>query len=219
MCGRITLRTPLTVVMEQFDAELGSVQQWLPHFNMAPTTNVLAVRNIDGHRQLAELHWSLVPSWAESRKLQYSTFNARAERVRTAPAFRSAYKKRRCLVLADSYIEWKKEGKARLPTRYEVDGGKPFAIAGLWEAWHDPADAAAPPLESCTLIITEANELAAAVHDRMPVILDERDYHGWLAGEEIPLIPFPPERMTALENSTLINNARNQGAEVIGPRC
>lgn len=203
--------------MEQFEAELGPVQQWLPHFNIAPTTDVLAVRMMGGKRQIAPLHWSLIPSWAESRKLKYSTFNARAESVRTSPAFRSAYKKRRCLVLADSYIEWKKEGKDRLPTRYEVDGGKPFAIAGLWETWRDPATESAP-VESCTVIITEANDLAATVHDRMPVILDPSDYDGWLAGEEIPLIPFPPERMIAIPTSTLINNARNQGPEVICQR-
>ena len=217
MCGRITLRAPLTVLMEQFEAELGPVQQWLPRFNIAPTTDVLAVRMMDGHRELAQLRWSLIPSWAESAKLQYSTFNARAERVKTAPAFRSAYKKRRCLVLADSYIEWKKEGKERLPTRYEIDGGQPFAMAGLWETWHDPANEL-HVVESCTVIITEANDLAAEVHDRMPVILDAEDYTGWLAGEEIPLIPFPSERMSAIATSTLINNARNQGPEVIAPR-
>lgn len=219
MCGRITLRTPLTVLMEQFAAELGPVQAWLPHFNIAPTTDVLAVRMVAGHRQLASFHWSLIPSWAESRKLQYSTFNARAERVRTAPAFRSAYKNRRCLVLADSYIEWQKVGKERLPTRYEVDGGQPFAIAGLWEAWHDKENPAVPPVESCTVIITAANTLAATVHDRMPVILDAADYDDWLAGEEIPLIPFPPERMTAIPTSTLINNARNQGPECLAVRA
>jgi putative SOS response-associated peptidase YedK len=208
----------MEVLIRQFDAELGPVQPWLPQFNIAPKDNALGIRLVEGQRQFAQFNWSLIPSWADSPKLPYTTFNARAERVKTAPAFRSAYKKRRCLVLADSYVEWKKEGKERLPTRYEIDGGQPFALAGLWEAWHDPQNKAAPPLESCTVIITEANELAGAVHDRMPVILDAADYDAWLAGEEIPLIPFPSERMTAIPNTTWINNARHKGPECLAPR-
>lgn len=212
------MRAPMEVLIQQFDAELGPVRPWLPHFNIAPKDEALAIRMVDGRRQFAQFNWSLIPSWSETKKVPYTTFNARAERVKSTPAYRSAYKKRRCLVLADSYIEWKKEGKERLPTRYEVDGGLPFAMAGLWEAWHDPADQAAPAFESCTVIITAANELAAAVHDRMPVILDAADYDGWLAGEEIPLIPFPADRMAAVANSTWINNARHKGPECLAPR-
>jgi putative SOS response-associated peptidase YedK len=208
----------MEALVQQFRAELGPVQKWLPQFNIAPKDNVLAIRLADGRRQFALLNWSLVPSWSKGKKLPYTTFNARADRVKFAPAYRMAYKNRRCLVLADSYIEWQKAGKTRLPMRYEVDGGQPFAIAGLWESWHDPIDKTAPPFETCTVIVTDANELTAIVHDRMPVILDAEDYDAWLAGEEIPLIPFPAERMIAIPNTTLINNARNKGPECLAPR-
>jgi len=171
-----------------------------------------------GGRQAATgaLPLGLIPSWAKDKKIAYSTINARSDTVATKPAFRSAFKRRRCLVLADGYYEWEKSGKSKLPWLYEVDGGKPFAFAGLWESWK-PAGAD-ESLESCTIITTDANELASQVHVRMPVILDSADHDAWLAGEQIPLIPFPPERMSTRPISTLVNNARNEGPECIEPR-
>ncbi|WP_425614340.1 SOS response-associated peptidase [Anatilimnocola sp. NA78] len=214
MCGRITQKSNLHQIAEEFAADPSPAIGWEPIYNITPGMNVVAVRLVDGKRELARFQWQLVPSWSPTRKTTYSTFLARAERVRTAPAFRSAYQHRRCLVVADFYHEWEGPKKARLPTRYQVDGGKPFALAGLWERW----DKEGEPLESCAVIVTEANALASKVHDRMPVILDERDYDGWLRGDEIPLIPFPPERMEAFENTTWLNDPRHQGPECIGPR-
>jgi putative SOS response-associated peptidase YedK len=210
MCGRFTLRTPLTVLAEQFLFDLdAAMADAVPRYNIAPTQSVLAVRSGKRGRELASFHWGLIPSWAEDAKLAYSTINARADTVATKPAFRSAFKSRRCLVLADGYYEWRPVGKARLPSLYEVDGGKPFAFAGLWESWRE--------LESCTILTTGPNELASQLHDRMPVILDPEDYDAWLAGEQIPLVPFPADRMSARPVSTFVNNARNEGRECIAP--
>ena len=216
MCGRYTLRTKLKLLLSQFAAELAEGTEWEPRYNIPPTSNVPAVRLTDGRRQLALFKWGLIPSWAKDAKIAYSTINARSDTVATKPAFRSAFKKRRCLVLADGYVEWEKAGKAKLPWLYEVDDGKPFAFAGLWEWWGGPDGK--EPVESCTILTTDANELASDVHNRMPVILDEDDYDGWLAGEEIPLVPFDSERMTARPISTTINNVKNQGPQCVEGR-
>jgi len=147
--------------------------------------------------------------------------NARCDTVATKPAFRAAYKKRHCLELADGYYEWKTRGKAKLPQLYEIDGGKPFAFAGLWEQWWGPEKSDQPPLESCTIITTDANDLARQVHDRMPVILDPPDYDAWLepANQDVAymLDGIPPDRMTVRPVSTFVNNARNEGTECIAP--
>jgi putative SOS response-associated peptidase YedK len=142
--------------------------------------------------------------------------------VATKPAFRSAFKKRRCLVLADGYYEWRKEGKIKQPYFFEVDGGQPFAFSGLWEWWRAPDDKDGPGLESCALLTGEPNELQATVHDRMPMILDPVDYSAWLdpANENreqllAMLKPFPAERMTVRPVTTFVNNARNEGAECL----
>jgi putative SOS response-associated peptidase YedK len=217
MCGRFTLRTPLSVLARQFAFDLGPMLPGFePRYNIAPTQDVPAVRLADGNRQFAMLRWGLIPSWAKDAKL--AQINARGDTVATKPMFRTAYKKRRCLVLADGYYEWERSGKTKLPWLYEVDGGKPFAFAGLWESWRNPAQEDAELLESCTILTTDANELAAQVHDRMPVILDEEDYADWLAGEQIPLVPFATDRMTARPVSTFVNNARNQGPACVEPR-
>jgi putative SOS response-associated peptidase YedK len=118
--------------------------------------------------------------WAKDSKIAYSTINARGDTVAEEPAFRAAFKKRRCLILADGYYEWLRDGKTKLPHLYEIDGGKPFAMAGLWEWWPGPKGEESEPTESCSIITTDANKPASKVHDRMPVILDSDDYDCWL---------------------------------------
>src|SRR5688572_13234308 len=156
------------------------------------------------------LKWGLIPPWSKGAKISYGTINARADTVATKPAFRSAYKKRRCLVIADGYFEWKTEGKAKLPYLYEIGGGKPFAFAGLWEWWREPGTEG-DGIETCSLITTEANALASEIHDRMPVILDAADCNRWLdPGVADPadlLKQFPSERMSVRSVSTFVNNA------------
>jgi putative SOS response-associated peptidase YedK len=217
MCGRFTLRARLNRILAEFAAEAAERMEWEPRYNIPPTAPVPAVRLIDGKRQLSLLKWGLIPSWAKDAKIAFSTINARADTVATKPAFRTAYKKRRCLVLADGYFEWETQGKTKLPWFYEIDDGKPFAFAGLWEAWYGNGEGK-PPVESCTIITTEPNGLAATFHDRMPVILDPADYDAWMEGEQIPLVSFPDDRMSARPVSIFVNSVKNQGPECVVSR-
>jgi putative SOS response-associated peptidase YedK len=216
MCGRFNLRTPMTVLAEHFLFDMGPLagDAFQPRFNIAPSQKVAAVRLVDGKRQLAMLHWGLFSNWAKDLNHGLTTINARADSVAQRPAFCAAYQKRRCLVLAAGYYEWETVGKTKLPWLYEIDGGKPFAFAGIWERWQGDKPYA---WESCDMITTEANELASTVHTRMPVILHPEDHDAWLACEHIPLVPFPAERMTARPVSTFVNNARNEAPECIEP--
>jgi putative SOS response-associated peptidase YedK len=211
MCGRFTLRTPMNLLAQRFLFDTQNVLELSPRYNIAPTQNVLAVRNEQGQRWSALLHWGLIPAWAKDAKVAYSTINARAETLAEKPAFRTAYRRRRCLVLADGYYEWKREGKAKLPLLYEIEGGQPFAFAGLWEAWRG--------FESCTIITTTANDLAKHVHDRMPVILQENDFDAWLdtahENADYLLQPFPAAQMSVKPVGTFVNNARNEGPDCI----
>lgn len=228
MCGRFNLRTPMTVLAQQFLFELGPLakEAFRPRFNIAPTQLVAAVRRLSDkdQRQLAVFHWGLIPSWAKDKKIAYSTINARGDSVADKPVFRAAFKSRRCLVLADGYYEWLTEGKKKLPLHYHMQDGKPFAFAGLWETWHGPPPHDGPKLESCTIITTGGNELAAKVHDRMPVILQERDYDLWLDSSvsdkerlKALLVPYPAKEMTADRVSTRVNNVKNEGPECLAP--
>jgi putative SOS response-associated peptidase YedK len=220
MCGRFTLRQPLTRLAEQFQFDLDSARVQLPgqlplRYNIAPSQEVLAVRLEEGKRQLVQLRWGLIPSWAKDPKIGYSMINARADTVAAKPAFRTAFKRRRCLVLADGYYEWLRVGKTKQPYLYEIEGGQPFALAGLWESWRGTAGQETPPVESCTLITTEANELAGKIHDRMPVILHPGDYATWLDPETADvgylLGQYEAEAMTARPVSTHVNDARHEG--------
>jgi putative SOS response-associated peptidase YedK len=217
MCARYKVsRSSLNRMLA--DIGLGPVSAAEYRYNIAPPQSVPALRRReDGQRELVDLRWGLIPGWAKDVKIGSSAVNAKAETVAEKSMFRAAYKKRRCLVIADGYYEWETVGKAKLPWLYEV-GGEPFAFAGLWEWWRDKTNPDAPPIESCTILTTNANELAAKVHDRMPVILDSEDYDAWLAGEQIPLVPYPAERMTMRPVSTWVNNVRTQGPECIAPR-
>lgn len=226
MCGRFTLRTPQAVLMKQFAAQAAPQLQLALRYNVAPTQQVPVVRMAGDYRELTTMHWGLIPSWAKDSKIAYSTINARADTIATKPAFRTALKKRRCLVVADGYYEWQAQGKLKQPYLYEIDGGRPFAFAGLWEQWWGPGDNPAQkseaPLESCTIITTEANELASRIHNRMPVLLYENDYAAWLDptnenGESLRYLfePFSSEYMTVRPVSTFVNNARNEGPECV----
>lgn len=228
MCARYTLRTPLSVLMQQFLFELGDFPPAFtlaPRYNIAPMQTVAAVRRMEPARprQLALLHFGLIPSWAKEAKIAASMINARGETVAEKPAFRAAFTRRRCLVLADGYFEWKAVGKQKQPLYFRRRDERPFAFAGLWEQWRGPdREANQPPLESCTIITTTANELAAEVHDRMPVILDEADYDLWLdpsmTDKErlVPrLTPFPADEMKFEPVNRRVNNVRNDDAECV----
>jgi putative SOS response-associated peptidase YedK len=190
-----------------------------PLYNIAPTQTVPAVRlNPEGRRELAPLRWGLIPSWSKDAKIAYHTFNARAETIATAPAFRAAFKRRRCLVPASGFYEWKKLDDGKQPYFIGLREGAPFAFAGLWERW----DKGEAPVETFTIITGEPNSLVAQIHDRMPVILDPDDYGAWLTAADtaIPqalLQPFPAQLMTAYPVSKRVNSAKNDDAAVMEP--
>lgn len=213
MCGRFSLSTPAEILADRF--QLTSAPSLAPRYNIAPTQPVAAVRLTPGHegRMLELLRWGLIPPWAKDPSLGAQLINARAETAATKPAFRAAFRQRRCLVPADGFYEWQREGLRKQPFYIRMRDGKPFAFAGLWEHW-EGLDGAA--IDSCALLTTEPNELLRPVHDRMPVILDPRDYELWLDPEVrklerlTPLLrPYPPEDMTAYPVSPRVNNPRN----------
>ena len=218
MCGRFTLRTPAKELMKAF--RLAEAPDLMPRYNVAPTQQVAAIRlNPEtGTRQLSMFRWGLVPSWADDPKIGYGMINARAESVAMKPAYRSAFKKGRCLVIADGFYEWKKAGAKKQPYLIQLRDNEPFAFAGLAEHWHLGDDT----IDSCTIITTEPNELMEGIHDRMPVILPSEDYDLWLdpdfhgQGKLLEmLMPYPAEEMKAFPVSTVVNNPRNESRECV----
>jgi putative SOS response-associated peptidase YedK len=214
MCGRFTLRTPANVLVEQF--QLDVTPQLNLRFNVAPTQQVAVVRqeSPQSPRSLSHIRWGLIPSWAKDVAIGARMINARGETVASKPAFRSAFRRRRCLILADGFYEWQKVGKRKQPYYLRMQDDHPFAFAGLWETWKGKDDDLL--LESCTIITTEPNDVSRPIHDRMPVILASSDYDQWLnttvqEPEELqPLIrPYPSEKMVALRVSRHVNNVRN----------
>jgi putative SOS response-associated peptidase YedK len=224
MCGRFTLRTPLSTLIQQFQlAESPQVQLPL-RFNIAPTQDVAAIRvaAAGGPRQLGLLRWGLIPSWAKDPAMGARMINARAETVSEKPSFRAAFRRRRCLVPADGFYEWKKIGRKKQPYYFRRRDDRPFALAGLWEQWWDNRERDGEPLETCTIITTEANELSQPIHDRMPVILDATDYDLWLdpdAQDKEPLQallqPYDASQLRADPVSTHVNNVRHDDPQCI----
>jgi putative SOS response-associated peptidase YedK len=216
MCGRYTLKTSAEVLAEHF--ELPEVPWFEPRYNIAPTQPVAVVRAgfEGGGRELSMLRWGLIPSWADDPAIGNRMINARAETVAEKPAFRTAFQKRRCLVVADGFYEWKREN-GKTPYYFRLKDSSPFAFAGLWERW----DKGEEPVESCTLLTCEANGVVAPVHGRMPVILKPEGYARWLDLEQQRtealvrlLAPLPEDWLSAHPVGRLVNNPRNED-----PRC
>ncbi len=221
MCGRFTLRTPPQALASLFDlAEAPPVE---PRYNIAPSQPVLAVRQHPqtGQREFTFLNWGLIPFWAKDVKIGYRMINARAETVAEKPAFRAAYKYRRCIVPADGFYEWQKRDGGKQPYFIRMRGDQPFGIAGLWERWESPDGSV---IESCTLLTTEPNELLRPLHNRMPVILAPEDYEPWLDVQGAsPLVlqallkPYSDSQMEAYPVSTTVNSPRQEGPACIQP--
>lgn len=221
MCGRFTLTVPPKALAEQFLVD--SVPPLLPRYNVAPTQPVAVVRIRPGHlaRELALLQWGLIPSWAEDPAIGARLINARAESVAEKPAFRTAFKYRRCLVVADGFYEWKGKGRARQPYYFRLKSEKAFALAGLWEHW-EGADGSY--IETCSIITTDANPLVRPIHDRMPVIIQPGDYDLWIdpkmqkADRLTPLLlPYPAGEMLTYPVSTRVNSPFDDEPEFIDP--
>lgn len=222
MCGRFAFYSPAEAVVRLFGVQ--DAPEIQPRYNVAPTQFVASVRADDkGVRNVVMLRWGLVPSWAKDKSIGNRMINARAETAQSKPSFRSAFKRRRCLILADGFYEWQRRGAEKVPHFIRMHDGQPFALAGLWEHWRDPANED-QVFDSCTIITTTPNELTAKVHDRMPVILDTKDYARWLDpgyysrdGLQSLLVPFPAERMQTYPVSRLVNSPKNDGPELIVP--
>ena len=219
MCGRFSLIADLQELGERFGFDPGGLTH-PPRYNAAPTQPALAVMNGDG-RHAEHLSWGLVPSWAKDARVGSRMINARAETLAERPAFRAAFARRRCLVLADGFYEWRRMGNSRIPMRIVMKSGEPFAFAGLWDSWRDPEG---EMVRSCTIITTEPNELLRPIHDRMPAILSRDAEPLWLDDDlQAPgllgtvLSPYPADLMEAYRVSNLVNRPSNDGPEVVLP--
>lgn len=216
MCGRFAFYSPAEATAALFGVT--AAPALAPRYNIAPTQDIAAIREAGGGtRELVMLRWGLVPSWAKDPTIGNRMINARAETVAEKPAYRAAYRKRRCLVLADGFYEWRAEGAGKTPYLVSLASGSPFALAGLWERW--VSRETGESLDTATLITTAANEFMTAVHHRMPVILEPESADRWLAGGG-DAIGFALEHVPALRAWPVdrrVNNARNEGAELIEP--
>jgi putative SOS response-associated peptidase YedK len=222
LCGRFTLTADPADLQEAFFwVDFGN-SILTPRYNITPSQGVAVVPN-NGENKLDFYTWGLVPYWAKDPKIGYRMINARSETLAEKPSFRNAYKRRRCLILADGFFEWQKspDRKNKVPTYIRLKNGAPFAFAGLWETWNSPDGS---QILSTTIITTEPNDLLQPIHNRMPVILPPEAYKMWLNPDEIiysdldPLLqPYDSKLMDAFPVSTLINNPRNDQAGCVLP--
>ncbi|AGT30438.1 hypothetical protein M493_07695 [Geobacillus genomosp. 3] len=218
MCGRFTLTVDLEMLQARFHFRYqGSLA---PRFNIAPSQEVLTVV-AEGEERIGKMmRWGLVPFWAKDDRIGAKMINARAETVDEKASFRHAFKRRRCLILADGFYEWKKDGAKKVPYRFTLKTGEPFAFAGLWERW----EGASGPLETCTIITTRANGIVAPIHDRMPVMLPPERHEDWLDPRlddseylKSLLRPYPEEQMQVYEVSALVNSPKHDVSACIEP--
>ncbi len=221
MCGRYTLTADASHIAERFQARFEHADAWQPRYNAAPSQLLPVVRWHD-ERCIDLLQWGLVPSWADDPRIGHRLINARAETVFEKPSFRAAIRRRRCLVPADGFYEWKKTPRGKQPYRIILEDGGLFAFAGLWEAWHDPQTGEV--LETFAIITTHPNDLVATLHNRMPLILHPEHEAAWLdpttPHDEIGLIlstTFPAEKMRAYPVSPRVNNPRFDDPVLIQP--
>ncbi len=219
MCGRFTLTAEMNTLQATFPW-LNIPEGLAPRYNIAPSQPLAVVPN-DGKDTLDFYIWGLVPFWAKDSKIGNRMINARAETVAEKPSFKHAFRRRRCLVLADGFYEWRRNPRAsgssssgsKTPMYIKMATGEPFAFAGLWESWNPPDGS---HILSCTIITTEPNELTSQIHNRMPVILPKDAYKTWLTPDECPpnelsplLKPYPADQMMAFPVSRQVNNPAN----------
>jgi len=217
MCGRYAITTAPEAIMRWFKIT-GTPPNFPPHYNAAPGQDLPVIRLSPetGERELGALRWGLIPYWSKDRKIAWKTINARGETVKTAPAFRSAYKSRRCLVPADAFYEWKANGKTKQPYAIATRHGHPFAFAGLWENWKDPTTQ--EWVRTFAIVTTKPNEVLAPLHDRMPVILESLNYDTWLDTQRDPadlLRPYPIDEIVTWPVSTRVNKPENDDAALL----
>lgn len=220
MCGRYNIITDADALIEFFDIAILDIdpEELRPNYNVAPSQNVPVIRGTEAGRELSLLRWGLIPFWAKEPKIGYKMINARAETVATKPAFRAAFKSRRCLIPATGFYEWKQEEKTKKPYNICLKDQGLFSFAGLWEHWEGEDET----IESCTVIVTQADKQVSAIHDRMPVILQREDYDAWIDPEQHDLDKLtallkPKVKLTTYPVSTRVNSPRNNDAACVEP--
>lgn len=221
MCGRYVLAVDPDTLQQAFD--LSNVPDFPPRFNIAPTQFSPVITN-EARDEATLLRWGLIPSWSKDASIAASLINARADSAPEKPSFRSAFKRRRCLVPATGFYEWKKseDGKSKTPLYIQVSDTPLFAMAGLWEVWKQPDTGEL--IKTYTILTTDANEFMQPIHTRMPVILRREDYDLWLQEDEVPadvlrplLKPFTAGAMKAYEVSKAVNRPANDSPLLIEP--
>ena len=220
MCGRFTLTADAKKLAESF-VDFTPPPENTPRYNIAPSQPVAVVANT-GENKIDFFTWGLIPSWAKDPKIGNKLINARSETLAEKPSFRTAYRRRRCLILTDGFYEWRKNAdKTKTPMYIQLESQEPFAFAGLWEQWFSPHG---DQVLTCTIITTQPNDFMAQIHNRMPVILPPEAYTQWLdPAEQKPdtlqplLKPYPAEEMTAYPVSRQVNNPRNDVPDCILP--
>jgi len=222
MCGRYRLSRRKQIIEEYFGSALWN-DDWNPRFNIAPTQLVPVIRQHPKEliRQLSLMKWGLIPHWAKDSTIASSTINAKSETAADKPAFRDPLKFRRCLIPADGFYEWKRTGTSKQPYCFEVNEGKLFAFAGLWDGWKG---AGGKWVKTCSILTTAPNSVTGTVHDRMPVILEPDSYDLWLdpgmtnvGGVGELLKPFDARQMRSYPVSTRINQVGNDDEECSRP--
>lgn len=221
MCGRYTLTVTIDELMVRYMIGDTTIVFHRPKYNIAPSQNVIAVINDGERNRLGELKWGLIPPWADSPRVGFSMINARAETAADKPAFRTALRRKRCLIPADGFYEWKATVGGKQPMRIVLKGRGLFSMAGLYETWQSPDG---EKISSCTILTTEPNSLMAPIHDRMPVILRPEDEALWLnrtvqepADLNRLLVPYRASELEAYPVSTQVGNVRNDGPNLIEP--
>lgn len=219
MCGRYSLTADFQVIEDRFGEATFDITKYEESYNIAPSQMVLSVVNDGSKNRLGFLKWGLIPPWAKESKIGFKMINARSETVHEKPSFREAFKRKRCLVIADSFYEWKRTDDRKIPMRIKMKNDELFAMAGLWESWKSPEG---DTVHSCTILTTTPNELMSNIHDRMPVILKHSDEQKWLNPElntladlKKFLIPLEDGHLEAYEVSDKVNSPKNNSSELI----
>ena len=218
MCGRFALAKTSEEIADYFS--LKQLPDLPPRYNIAPSQQIAVIIHKDEfpERKLVMMRWGLIPSWAKDEKIGYKMINARAETVSEKPAFRSAFKKRRCLIPTDGFYEWWHKGKSKQPYFVTMKNKGLFAFAGIWDRWKSPTGEI---VESCSIVTTDANSLIGKIHDRMPVIIQRESFGTWLnpvqseIGLKQYMRPFSPYKMTTYPVSNMVNSPQNDSPACI----
>ncbi|CDQ42051.1 MULTISPECIES: SOS response-associated peptidase [Virgibacillus] len=220
MCGRYTLLADELEILTAFDLEQDTIEGYIPSYNIAPGQQVLAIIHDGKQKRAGLLKWGLVPKWAEDEKIGYKMINARSETAHQKPSFKQLMGKKRCLILADSFYEWKQTSDGKQPQRIELENRKVFTFAGLWDKWEHKGK----QLFTCTILTKKANTFMQDIHHRMPIILPKHKEDEWIQPVKMePLVSqqllesFDEDQLKAYAVHTYVNSAENNDEQCIVP--